>query len=376
MTSRGTAKLTSAPGWRPLTALAAVVLAVHALVLQASPVQMGSGSDQLGESGQSLRTILTGSIAAAPEAPKGTPLVAPKAAAKARPALEKAPNMPLAQVIRAQAAPELISSIEPQPAPQAADLPAQSVAASTATQAIENAEASTAPTAASAVLPAVSPPSAASAAISLPGSARLEYNVVGLSKSLNYQAKAELLWQTSGDKYEALMKVSAFLVGSRSMTSVGQITAAGLAPTRFADKFKSEQAAHFESAKGKITFSANTPDAVWVNGVQDRLSVFLQLSGMLAAKPQDFPKGSSVTFATIGPREADSWTFNIESEEMLNLMGSLKPALKLVRKPRKEFDQRVELWFAPSLGYLPVRILITQPNGDFVDQQLAKATSL
>jgi hypothetical protein len=38
------------------------------------------------------------------------------------------------------------------------------------------------------------------------------------------------------------------------------------------------------------------------------------------------------------------------------------------------FDDTVELWLAPSMGYLPVRIRITQPNGDFADMQLRSAS--
>ncbi len=209
-------------------------------------------------------------------------------------------------------------------------------------------------------------------AINLPGSARLQYKVVGLSKSLNYQATAELIWKTSGDTYEAALKVSAFLVGSRSMTSVGQITATGLAPTRFADKSRQELAAHFEPAKGKIIFSGNTPDAPWVEGAQDRVSVFLQLGGILAAKPANFPAGASVTLYTVGPREAEPWTFVVEAQESLDLLGAPMQTLKLTRKPRREFDQKVEVWYAPALGYLPVRNRITQASGDFVDQQLSE----
>ena len=44
-------------------------------------------------------------------------------------------------------------------------------------------------------------------------------------------------------------------------------------------------------------------------------------------------------------------------------------ALKLTRSPRKEFDQKVELWLAPGMDYVPVRLRLTQPNGDSVDQQ-------
>jgi hypothetical protein len=40
-----------------------------------------------------------------------------------------------------------------------------------------------------------------------------------------------------------------------------------------------------------------------------------------------------------------------------------------VRNPRREFDQRVELWLAPALGYLPARIRITEANGDYIDQK-------
>ena len=106
--------------------------------------------------------------------------------------------------------------------------------------------------------------------------------------------------------------------------------------------------------------------------MQDRVSVFLQLAGMLAANPTGYPQGSDITFLTIGPREADTWTFVIEAEENLDLMNAPMPALKLTRKPRKEFDQKVEIWFAPSLGYLPVRSRITQHGGDFIDQQLTE----
>ena len=46
------------------------------------------------------------------------------------------------------------------------------------------------------------------------------------------------------------------------------------------------------------------------------------------------------------------------------------PSIKLQRTPRRDFDQRIELWLAPSLGYLPVRLRITNANGDWVDQLL------
>lgn len=353
-----------APGWRPLTALAALVVAAHALVLQASPAQFGisPGADDAG--GKIITTFTTRNIETAPAAAlaaTAAPVAATVAVPKAVKIVQNIPknlsNQPSSEQIRALEAPEIIAVAEPQPSSlPSAEIPLESAAASTPTQAVTT-------------LP-LGPQTTPVTAIRLPGSVRLQYKVIGLSKNLNYHADAELAWKTDGDSYQAMMKVSAFLVGSRSMTSVGKITGSGLAPTRFADKFRAELAAHFEPDKGKVSFSANTPDAPWIEGVQDRVSVFLQLGGMLAAKPQDFPPGSNITFLTIGPREADSWTFVIEAEENLDLMNAPMAALKLIRKPRKEFDQKVEIWFAPSLGYLPVRSRITQHNGDFIDQHL------
>ena len=219
------------------------------------------------------------------------------------------------------------------------------------------------------------PPGQAPVAISIPGSVRLKYKLTGLSRSMNYTANGEMTWLREGNRYEASMVVSAFLLGSRSLSSVGEVTADGLAPKRFSDKSRSELAAHFDADKGKITFSANRPDAVWQRGTQDRLSVFFQLAGLLAGQPGGFPAGSKIPIYTVGPREADIWAFAVESEEALTLpMGEVR-ALRLSRDPKREFDQKVEAWFAPSLAYWPVRIKITQSNGDFVDQQLSGSST-
>ncbi|MGH6638517.1 MAG: DUF3108 domain-containing protein, partial [Polaromonas sp.] len=182
---------------------------------------------------------------------------------------------------------------------------------------------------------------------------------------------AELGWHNAGSSYDASIRVSAFLVGSRSMASTGQVSAEGLAPTRFADKSRSEVAAHFEPDKGQISFSANTPAAPWIKGAQDRVSVFLQLGGMLAGNPAGFPVGSSISLYTVGPRDADTWTFLVEVEEKISLPFGELSTFKLTRQPRREYDQKIEIWYAPSLGYLPVRNKITQHNGDFIDQQLS-----
>ena len=206
-----------------------------------------------------------------------------------------------------------------------------------------------------------------------PESALLKYQVLGQAKGLNYWASAELAWQQDGQTYDSRLTVSAFLLGSRTQTSKGTLGPEGLMPTRFGDKNRSELAAHFQRDKGIISFSANSPDAPLLKGAQDRLSVVIQIGSLIAGDPERFPLGTMLSFQTVSQREAEVWHFLVEKEELLQLPFGEINAIKLNRKPRREFDQQIEIWFAPTLGYLPVRLRITNANGDFVDQLLSKA---
>ncbi len=203
-----------------------------------------------------------------------------------------------------------------------------------------------------------------------PESAVLKYQVQGQAKGMNYWANAEIKWLQDGKNYEARLEVSAFLLGSRIQTSSGELGAEGLMPTRFSDKNRSELAAHFQRDKGLISFSANSPDAPLLKGAQDRLSVVMQLSALLAADPTRFPAGTMLSFQTVSQREAEVWQFLVEKEELLQLPYGEVSAIKLNRKPRRDFDQHIEIWLAPTMGYLPVRLKITNANGDLVDQLL------
>jgi Protein of unknown function (DUF3108) len=210
-------------------------------------------------------------------------------------------------------------------------------------------------------------------AFKAPESALLKYQVQGQVKGLNYWANAELTWQQDGQNYESRLSISAFLLGSRTQVSKGNLGPEGLMPTRFGDKSRSELAAHFQRDKGIISFSANSPDAPLLKGAQDRLSVVIQISSLFAGDPTRFPLGTMLSFQTVSQREAEIWHFLVEKEELLQLPFGEINAIKLNRKPRRAFDQHIELWFAPTLGYLPVRLRITNANGDVVDQLLSKA---
>lgn len=322
----------NAPGTAraPLFLLTLVVLLAHALVLQVAPQSLsldaGLDSDSLKHRPFITRTIkVAAGVTAAPAE-----------------VAEKHLNKSLGPAEYEKSA---INSVAPEVAQTTQTAPASSVPA---------------------------PPSASTAvsALSIPGSTVIRYELTGASKGWRYNGDVSLTWLHDGKTYDAKMAVTTNGITVRGMTSSGRITTDGLAPTRFAEKAKSELAAHFNAEQGKITFSANTPDAPWVRGTQDRLSLFLQLGALLAGDPAKYPVGTIITLNTVGPREAGAWVFTVEREEVFKLSMGPLPTIKLVRTMRHEYDQKLEIWFAPGLGYLPARIKLTELNGSYTDQQL------
>lgn len=198
----------------------------------------------------------------------------------------------------------------------------------------------------------------------IPASIKLVYEVQ--TNKFPYRLNGELVWLRLDGGYEASLMFGAF-GQKRIQTSRGQVDAEGLMPERFADKFRSELAAHFNRQLGKVSFSANTPDVPLLAGAQDRLSVLIQLAAMAASDPGRFTSATTLTIQTIGPRDGDLWLFTVSGTDTLTLPGGALDAIKLTRNPRQPYDQQVDIWLAPSLGYLPARIRITESSGDYVD---------
>ena len=356
---------------RALGFLALGVLIAHLALLQNLPEALAP-PDPLKTRAFSTRSIVLQPppvIAAAPAPAPAVEAVAPR---KPRPPKPK-PRPPAADP-----APEALTVTAPEPAPEPEPAPVPDPPTEAVAQAEPPEAAASQPQAVAEPPPAVTaPPVAAETpqpatlALAIPGSVRLKYTLTGEAKQQTYHAMGELLWLQDGKTYDARLEYSAFLIGSRVRTSSGQITGRGLEPMRFSDKWrKRDLAAHFERDKDRVSFSANTPQAPLLPDAQDQLSVLVQVASMVAGDPGRYGAGSTITLPVIGPRDADTWAFTLHGEERLYLPLGETLTVKLTRNPRREFDQKVEAWLAPSLAYMPVRLRITQPNGDFVDQQL------
>ncbi|KGG91394.1 MULTISPECIES: DUF3108 domain-containing protein [Comamonas] len=316
----------------------------------------------------------------APAAPKPAPAPAPKPQASPRapapapvpaPApdeQESEPNPPPAQEPQTQETPGTeapanteLPAAAAEPAPEPMAEPPEANGADTA-RPIQVTPAGSAPLPPDSVLP-----------VTLPNSATLEFNASGQVKGFQYSAGAQLQWQHDGQYYQARQSISMFLLGERAQTSEGLITPKGLQPLNFSDKGRKTQSAAFDVASGKAHYSGGQTDAAIGDGVQDRLSVFLQLSALMAAAPDKYPPGTLIELTTSSARSAVRWQFRVGASEALELPFGGVMALRLDKLPGKSSsDQRGSVWLAPSMQYLPVRIKLTLGQDDFVDLQLRK----
>lgn len=382
-----------------LTALAGAVLAAHAWLL-ASPLlpaadvapALAHNAVQAATRALSTRTVVLVRAPATQAAPAAPALAAPRPStpASTRVAQPRAPSasiappslVPVAGVdLPPQAAEELPESVPKvalddvssevslldtaldstaAPSTPITETPGTAV---TPAQDVQVAANHTGPARVDGAQPAVVP-------FAPPPSARLNYEVQIEYRGVRQNISGVLDWRNDGESYRLHMVVAVPFLGSRVQLSEGRLGRNGIHPKRFSEKTRSERAAHFDEAGSRIRYSANTPDAPLLPGHQDRLSVFMQLAGLVQARPERYAAGQTVQIPTSGVRESETWTFEIKGLETISLPRGDVAALHLRRLPRKEFDTTVDVWLAPSMGHLPVRMRLLEANGNVADQIL------
>ena len=124
-------------------------------------------------------------------------------------------------------------------------------------------------------------------------------------------------------------------------------------------------------------------DAVWLAdgkrregwpGVQDSASQFVQLTWRFRMHPELLAAGNTIEIPLALPASVDRWIYDVIDEVVIDTPFGPLPTFHLkprrVRKMTSELS--AEIWFAPQLRYLPVRIRIEQDPSTFVDLVIAR----
>ena len=140
--------------------------------------------------------------------------------------------------------------------------------------------------------------------------------------------------------------------------SRGEVTVAGLRPSLFIqERGKGTEKAQFDWARGTVK-NGEMEDPLSA-GTQDVLSVYYQLALMA-------PTSGFVEFPIATGRKLALYRFEVIATEVLVTDGRPQQTVHLRAKTGND---TMDLWIAPQLGPLPLRITILDKKGDLYDQR-------
>jgi hypothetical protein len=200
-----------------------------------------------------------------------------------------------------------------------------------------------------------------------PASTRLSYQIKGYYRG-DFYGDAKVQWQRQDPRYQVQLDLRLALFIRLTLTSQGMITSTGLAPDIYEEvrPGRREQLTIVDQ-EIRLNDGKTTPKP---EGVQDTASQFVELSHRFATGREVLKVGGEVSLWLARPNGVDLWTYDVVAEDTLQTpkLGAVQ-AFHL--KPRPLANPRgpvmAEIWFAPSLQYLPVRILITQGDSTYVE---------
>ena len=247
---------------------------------------------------------------------------------------------------------------------------ATATASATATGTATATPGASSPATATPTTAAASTPVTQAALDSWPVDTRLNYSVGGYYRG-DLHGTARVQWQRQGDRYQTRIDIDLGVI-TQVMTSQGEVTQNGLSPRAYEEsRTGKRRSVVLQDSQIVLSDGKQVPRP---EGVQDTASQFVELSHRFASGQLALEVGRSVSFWMARPGGVDLWTYDVVRKEMLQTprLGAVE-AFHL--KPRPLAHPRgnitAEMWFAPSLQYLPIRIRVSTGDAHvdlFVDK--------
>ncbi|WP_175719709.1 DUF3108 domain-containing protein [Burkholderia anthina] len=276
----------------------------------------------------------------------------------------------------AQPAPAKRPAAAPKPAPKPAptqepvltstqtaehgEPPPAAASAASGTAGASGAQAASAGSASGAATPG---PATSGVKFSAPPSGDLQYDTFynGMQNMIG-----TIHWRTDGRAYDLAVSMPVPFVGPFTYRSEGRIDAFGIAPDRYVEKRgrRPEDIAIFNREIHQVVFTRTPNNAPLPDGVQDRFSMLMQLSGLVRGNPSAYKPGVTQQFFVIDNNSGETWPITVIGDEDVQTQTGIVRARHFMRLPRRDGDtRRIDMWLAPSLGWLPARLVQTEPNG-------------
>ena len=183
-----------------------------------------------------------------------------------------------------------------------------------------------------------------------------------------WHGEAAMAWQLDGGQYrmklEAGIRVLVTRVNLVVLESTGNVGAAGFVPKTMTEKRRgrAQTATTFGAEGDKITFTASPASYAIAPGTQDKATVPLQLAAIARADSSQL-KGN-IDMLVGEDKDASVFRFVLVGQEEIDTPLGRLLTWHLSRSPRPgAYNSRLDVWLAPSLGWVPVRIDNIESSG-------------
>ncbi|MFC4420973.1 DUF3108 domain-containing protein [Cupriavidus pampae] len=178
-------------------------------------------------------------------------------------------------------------------------------------------------------------------------------------------------WEQDGAHYRLAVETRV-LWFRFAFQSTGALNERGLAPERYEENWRGKvRAARIDRAAGVVAFESRGNQVPLPPDLQDRFSVFLQIVGWVRGDPARYATpGVTETFHLADTSDVEAIQVQYVGEDDIDVGNGqfITRAKHFVRLPRRADDKRrVEIWLAPSLGWMPARLRQTEPDGTQID---------
>ncbi|CAN0623814.1 conserved protein of unknown function [Burkholderia multivorans] len=177
-------------------------------------------------------------------------------------------------------------------------------------------------------------------------------------------------WRTDGQTYDLSVSMPVPFVGPFRYRSQGRIDGFGIAPDRYVEQRgkRPEDIAIFNRDTKEIVFTRTPNSLALTDGAQDRFSMLMQLAGLLRAEPDAYRPGVTRQFFVVDNNSGETWPITVIGDENVRTRAGFVATRHFMRLPRRAGDmRRIDMWLAPSLGWLPARLVQTEPNGSQIE---------
>jgi hypothetical protein len=207
-----------------------------------------------------------------------------------------------------------------------------------------------------------------------PKATKVTYKLEGYYRGPFY-GQATVEWVRQNQRYQVRLDVSVPVLGGINMISEGQIVATGLSPERY----ESVNRLLFKTSKPSV-LKFEEQEVILNNGdrvprlpdVQDPVSLLIHLAYRFIKQPQLLEQGNTIEIPLASSKRSEVIAYDVVEREVLKTgMGDVAT---MHVKPRRLMQDKNSLlgdiWFAPSLQYLPIRVYAKWGEDVYVDMQM------